>query len=91
MGNIVSTQTGNWHSTSTWVGGSLPAAGDTVNIANGHTVTYSVAQAVGDGFGDVDIDGILVHSAEMNMNGKMTIDGGGTLHQKSGSKILFKG
>ena len=91
MANIVSTQTGNWHATSTWVGGSLPAAGDTVNIASGHTVTYSVAQSVGDGFGDVDIDGILVHSASMNMNGKMTIDGGGTLHQKPGSKILFKG
>ena len=91
MANIVSTQSGNWHSTSTWNGGSLPQADDTVNIASGHTVTYSVAQAVGDGFGDVDIDGILVHSAEMNMNGKMTIDGGGTLHQKPGSKILFKG
>lgn len=91
MGNIVSTTSGYWHETATWVGGVLPQQNDTVNIASGHTVTYSVAQAVGDGFGDVDIDGILVHSAEMNMNGVMRIDGGGTLHQKSNSKILFKG
>ena len=91
MGNFVSVQSGNWHSTSTWNVGSLPQADDTVNIASGHTVTYSVAQAVEDGFGDIDIDGILVHSAEMKMSGKMTIDGGGTLHQKPGSKILFRG
>jgi len=89
MANIESTQTGNWATGSTWVGGSVPSAGDTVNIASGHTVTYSADTTTQ--FGDIDIDGILVHSKSMNVTGKVTIDGGGTLHQKPGSKILFAG
>ena len=92
MGTFTSTQGGYWHDNSTWTHGSaVPAAGDTVNIASGHIVRYTQAQSVGDGFGNVDIEGTLVHSELMHMNGQLLINGGGTLHQKSGSQILFKG
>ena len=89
MANIVSTQTGDFDDTTTWVGGAVPGAGDTVNIASGHTVTYDTV--VSAAFGDVDVDGILVHSAAMEINGLLRIDGGGTLHQKPGSKLSFTG
>ena len=89
MANIVSTQTGDFDDTTTWVGGAVPTTGDTVNIASGHTVTYDTA--VSGQFGDIDIDGILVHSADMQVNGLLRIDGGGTLHQKPGSRIAFVG
>jgi hypothetical protein len=90
MATYTSTQSGDWDVAATWGGGGTPSAsGDIANIASGHTVTYD--QAVSNQLGDVNINtgGILVHSASMELNGRMTING--TLHQKPGSKILFAG
>ena len=58
MATITSAQTGNWHTGSTWVGGSVPAADDLVVIAHGHKVTLStdITSARTD---DVTIDGNL--------------------------------
>jgi formylmethanofuran dehydrogenase subunit C len=36
-----SVQTGNWNNTSTWAGGVIPGAADTVVIGNGHNITVN--------------------------------------------------
>tara|TARA_Y100001937_G_scaffold66714_1_gene91231 strand:+ start:1632 stop:4163 length:2532 start_codon:yes stop_codon:yes gene_type:complete len=90
MASYTSSRTGDWDNAATWNGAGVPnQPGDTAVIANGHTVTFD--QGLAEDLGDVTINtgGILVHEANMFLNGKMTING--TLHQKPGSKILFVG
>ena len=75
MATITSTQTGNWHATSTWVGGSIPANNDLVVIAHGHKVTVStnIQSAITD---NVTIDGNLhfANGGKMHLNGRMTVN-----------------
>ena len=80
MATITSTQTGNWHATGTWVGGSIPANNDLVVIAHGHKVTLStdIQSAI---TGNVTIDGNL-HFAD---GGKMHLDGRMTVNNTSNS------
>ena len=74
MATITSTQTGNWHATSTWVGGAVPANNDLVVIAHGHKVTIStdITAAITD---NVTIDGNLhfANGGKMHLNGRMTV------------------
>lgn len=74
MATITSTQTGNWSSTTTWVGGSVPVANDLVVIAHGHRVTLNtnIQSAI---TGDVTIDGNLhfASGGKMHLDGRMTV------------------
>ena len=74
MATITSTQTGNWHTGSTWVGGSVPAADDLVVIAHGHKVTLST-NIQSTRTGDVTIDGNLhfANGGKMHLHGRMTV------------------
>jgi uncharacterized repeat protein (TIGR01451 family) len=44
---FTSAQSGNWNSTATWGGGSIPVSGDTVTITSNHVVTVTGSEAVG--------------------------------------------
>ena len=93
MAAWTSAQDGAWDNPSTWTAGvGYPAAaGDTVTLR--HDVTYTTKLNVGDGYGDITISngGVLISQGEMDIDGVLLIDGGGTLHQKPGSRIYFSG
>lgn len=101
MAAYTSTQTGNFTASATWGGSGSPSAnGDTFTIASGHTVTLDTAFSISSGFGDSYINGTLKNSqsanTELRMNGRLYINGGGTLHlcDNNGSyttKIMFTG
>lgn len=74
MATITSNQTGDWDATSTWVGGSIPAADDSVVIAHGHKVTLDT-NIQSTRTGDVTIDGNLhfANGGKMHLHGRMTV------------------
>ena len=80
MATITSAQTGNWHDTSTWTGGSVPDAtnhtnGDTIVISHGHKVTVST-DISGIKTPDITIDGNLhfANGSKMHLDGRMTVN-----------------
>ena len=74
MATITSNQSGDWDATSTWVGGSVPAADDSVVIAHGHKVTLDT-NIQSTRTGDVRIDGNLhfATGGKMHLHGRMTV------------------
>ena len=58
---ITSTQSGNWSTGSTWVGGVAPGESDDVVIANGHTVTLTGTGSVTVNSVTIESGGILEH------------------------------
>ena len=85
MATITSAQSGNWSETSTWVGGALPADGDTVVIDSGHTVTFNVnLSSWTTGINGLTITGTLnvstSTSSYMFVKAGATINGTGTFN-----------
>ncbi len=93
---ITSAGSGNWNSTSTWVGGVVPGAGDNVIIANTHNVTANVditttgTVTVNSG-GTLTLNsGILVNSI-INATGAIAWPNWGTIKIGSSANITVTG
>lgn len=93
MATITSAQSGNWSETSTWVGGALPADGDTVVIDSGHTVTFNVnLSSWTTGINGLTITGTLnvstSTSSYMFIKAGATINGTGTFNVGTSSNPI---
>ncbi len=81
----VSTQTGPFNSTSTWLSGVVPGSGDAVMIANGDNVTVTANQTIG----SITIENGGTLSLGSNVltldNGDFTVDPGGTFDDGTGT------
>lgn len=77
MATITSTQTGNWTTGATWVGGVAPAVTDNAVIASGHDVTKDDAISAPD-IVDLDIQGKLIIASTngLQMTGALTATNG---------------
>ncbi|NQY11346.1 MAG: T9SS type A sorting domain-containing protein [Flavobacteriales bacterium] len=84
-----SKQTGNYSTTTTWIGSDVPAVSESVVIVGGHTVTLTAA---------ADNDGIYIESGatfdvsasnyDLNISGHLV--NGGTFTERSG-EVIFDG
>ena len=88
MATITSNQSGNWSSTSTWVGGSVPAADDLVVIAHGHKVNVTT-NIQSTRTGDVTIDGNLhfANGGKMHLHGRMTVNNTSSANANAGEFV----
>ena len=71
MALITSAQSGNWTSTSTWTGGSVPADGDQFEVQPGHAVVINSDVRTTNGYHDSQVEGKL----SMTTNGKLLMNG----------------
>ncbi|GAB5464664.1 MAG: hypothetical protein Kapaf2KO_01000 [Candidatus Kapaibacteriales bacterium] len=78
---ITSAQTGNWNSTSTWVGGVIPDADDDVTIAATHTVTVNAAVTAQ----SITVAGTL----RPDISPSRTIDVGGNVTVDATGSVLY--
>jgi hypothetical protein len=84
---VYSAQTGNWETTSTWVGGVVPVAGDTVIIKTSHTVSITSNLYSNSTYMFL----IIVGSLDLTNNGKLNLGPTANVIIETGGKILGDG
>jgi hypothetical protein len=83
MSTLTSTKSGNWSDPTVWNLNRLPAAGDQVVIASGHTVTYDVVEG---STNDVEL-GTAGNSLDLDIYGTLQFDTNAT----QPLRLRFKG
>jgi hypothetical protein len=89
---ITSSASGIWSAGATWVGGVVPAAGDNVVVASGHTVTIDTTNAV---CNDLSVSGTVtfpdVNARGLTINGNCSIGATGKFNTfASGNPVGIK-
>ncbi|MFN3341808.1 MAG: fibronectin type III domain-containing protein [Flavobacteriales bacterium] len=87
-GTVISAQSGNWNTGSTWQGGQIPTAGDNVIIQNTHTVTVNTTNSlspaicndlqIGQGAGGTLRFGINGSPVYLRVNSNLIVNAGGS-------------
>jgi len=94
----VASVTGNWSSTATWGGSSVPGNGDTVTINSGITLTVDANETIGTSPADCtgtqaiqNNSGILTIAAgvQLTLRGCVTLVGSGKLNEGANSILEF--
>jgi hypothetical protein len=83
MATLTSTKSGNWSDPTVWNAGRVPAAGDQVVIASGHTVTYDISEG---STNDVEL-GTAGNSLDLDIYGTLQFDTNAT----QPLRLRFKG
>ena len=80
-GQIVSTGTGNWNSTSTWSSGTIPTISDNILIETGHTVTLNATGS----FNNLTVNGTLAMQSYTLSGAKVDVAETGSISVTSGT------
>jgi hypothetical protein len=99
---ITSAQSGNWSSTSTWVGGVVPTSADNVVIASGHLVTMdtttggintrnSGTTTTVNAGGTLATNVTYINNGTTTINGTFQLNGGGWVSDAAGTNSLVYG
>ncbi len=86
---IISSQSGNWGLSTTWVGGVVPTNIDNAIVRNGHTVSLNQSSLVGSievenggsfntNSNNIDIEGNIRSEGNINLSGRVIMQGNST-------------
>ena len=89
MAQKTTTQSGNWATGSTWVGGIVPNTTELVTIAAGHVVTFApTANATIGSLSIANTGSLTITTTFSRTIGNLTVDSGGTFSSTTGATSI---